>query len=221
MKVTAIIPAFNEEKNIMDVVQRTKHYVDEIIVVDDGSKDATSLHAKRGGADFVLKHMVNMGKGLAMNTGMEAAIKRKADVAIFIDADGQHDPKDIIQLVEKLNVQDFDLVTGVRQFNKNMPFVFRFGNKFLVNAFNVLFRTNISDLSNGYRAINCRKYEHLKWNSSGYAVETEMLANAARKGLKIGELPIETKYLESYKGTTVFDGIKIFLNMLKWKVKRW
>ncbi|MBW3003620.1 glycosyltransferase family 2 protein [Candidatus Woesearchaeota archaeon] len=219
MKTAAIIPAYNEEKNIADVILKTKGCVDEIIVVDDGSRDSTFMMAKQAGANIVLRHMVNMGKGLAMNTGMEAAYKIGADVVVFIDADGQHDPGDISRLVNKLKDENYDLVTGVRRFNKNMPIIFRFGNQFLVAAFNFLFGTKMSDLSNGFRAINMNSHNDLKWNSCGYAVETEMLANAARKNLRIGELSIETKYLDRYKGTTVLDGIKIFLNMLMWRVR--
>lgn len=221
MKTVAIIPAYNEERNIADVITSTKNYVDSIVVVDDGSADLTSEVANSSGADLVLRHIVNMGKGLAMNTGIEAASKIGADVVVFIDADGQHNPSDITCLVKKLKENDYDLVTGVRSFNKDMPLVFRFGNKFLVGAFNFLFGTKISDLSNGYRAIKMNSHHSLKWNSSGYAVETEMLANAARNKLRIGELPIETRYLDEYKGTTVFDGIKIFLNMLVWRIKIW
>ena len=85
MKTAAIIPAYNEEKNIVDVIMRTRDYVDEIIVVDDGSIDSTFMIAKQAGANIVLRHMVNMGKGLAMNTGMDAAYKIGADVVVFID----------------------------------------------------------------------------------------------------------------------------------------
>jgi len=219
MKLFAIIPAYNEEKNISDVILNVKGYVDSVIVVDDGSKDRTYDIAKSSGADIVLRHIVNMGKGLAMNTGFEAAIKNGADLIVFMDADGQHNPHEISLLIDKLNSGSFDLVTGIRKFNLNMPFIFRFGNNFLVNAFNVLYRTNINDLTNGYRVIRTEAYDKLKWSSSGYGVETEMLANAAKNGLKIGEVLIETKYLDNYKGTTVIDGMKIFLNMLYWRIK--
>lgn len=219
MKVTAVIPAYNEARNIREVVTNTKEHVNEVIVVDDGSFDNTSNEARVAGADFVLRHMVNMGKGLAMTTGFEAALHKGADVVVFIDADGQHDPRDIGRMVAKLNADNLDMVTGIRQFNHNMPFVFRFGNQFLVNAFNMFFGTNIKDLSNGYRAIKADTYANIRWNCSGYDVETEMLANAAKNKLRIGQIHIETRYLDKYKGTTIFDGIKIFLNMLRWKLR--
>ena len=220
MKIVAVVPAYNEEQNVAGVVQEVKKYVDEVIVVDDGSSDLTCDRAKLSGADFVLRHLVNSGKGLAMRTGFEAALKRKADAVVFIDADHQHDPRDIKKLVKKLNEEGFDLVTGARQFNKNMPWVFRLGNTFLVSAFNFLFKSKISDLTNGYRVIRAEVYDKVQWRSPRYSVETEMLARAARNKLRIGELKIQTKYLEKYKGTTIFDGIKMFLNMLVWRVRR-
>ncbi|MBW3015186.1 glycosyltransferase family 2 protein [Candidatus Woesearchaeota archaeon] len=219
MKTFVIIPAYNEERFIQDLVRETKKHTDYIIVVDDGSSDLTYERAED--ADLVLRHPVNMGKGLAMSTGMHAALERGAKIIIFMDADGQHDPKDINKLVSKLENEKLDLVTGIREFNQNMPFIFRFGNTSLVRIFNFLFKSNVSDLSNGYRAMTYEAAQKIRWQSPGYGVETEMLANAAKHNLKIGEIPIETKYLDSYKGTTVFDGIKIFINMLIWRFKQW
>lgn len=216
-KIIAVIPAYNESMHIQEVVKKTSKYVDEVIVVDDGSKDKTYENANN--ANFVLRHVVNMGKGMAMITGFEAAIKRKGNVVIFIDADGQHKPEDVPRLIDKLN-QGYDLVSAVRKFDRNMPFVLRFGNNFLVNAFNMLFNSKIHDLSNGFRAINANIYKKIKWNSSGYNVETEMLANARKHKLKVGEISIETIYLNKVKGTTVIDGVKMFLKMIYWKLFR-
>ena len=100
-KIIAVIPAYNEELHIKEVIKETKKYVDEVIVVDDGSIDETFKNSST--ADFRLKHIVNMGKGLAMSTGFEAALKKGATIVVFIDADLQHDPKDIVPLLNKIN----------------------------------------------------------------------------------------------------------------------
>jgi len=216
MKLIAVIPAYNESEHIASVVKATQKYVDEAIVVDDGSKDDTSIQAKN--ADLCLRHIVNMGKGLAMRTGFEAAIARKADVVVFIDADGQHKPEDIPKLTKLLEEKNLDMVSGVRKFNKNMPFVLRFGNWFLVTAFNTMFNSHIHDLSNGFRAIKTEHYDKIKWLSSGYSVETEILAKARKNRLKVGEVTIATIYLNKVKGTTIFDGINMFFKMCYWRI---
>lgn len=216
MKTVAIIPAYNEALHIAKVIEGTKQYVDEVIVVDDGSVDTTFENSSN--ASLVLKHVVNMGKGLAMSTGFEAALAWKADIVIFIDADSQHDSKDIPRLLEKMNSGGYDLVTGVRRFDKNMPFILRFGNWFLQNSFNILYNSDIKDFSNGLRAIKTSIYPLIKWNSEGYTVETEVLAKARKHKLKVGQIPIKTIYLNTVKGTTIFDGIKIFLKMVYWRI---
>ena len=93
-KIFAIIPAYNEEKQINSVINKTKKYVDEVIVVDDGSKDSTGEIAKKSNA-IVLRHLVNLGKGAALKTGCDYAVKNKAGIIIAVDADAQHDPKEI------------------------------------------------------------------------------------------------------------------------------
>jgi glycosyltransferase involved in cell wall biosynthesis len=214
----AIIPAFNEEKNITSVINATKKYVDEVVVIDDGSSDNTSNISKE--ADFILKHAVNMGKGLALKTGIEFALKRNPELLITIDADGQHDPSEIPKLIAKFKEDNADLVIGSRSRPDNMPLLYRYGNFFIHSVFRVLFQ-NIKDTQSGFRIIKPEIYEKIKWQASDYGVEAEMLANAGVHNLKCIESPISTIYQDHYKGTTVIDGVKIVLNMLKWRFLRW
>lgn len=93
MKTIAIIPAYMEENTIADIVTKTKKYVDEVIVIDDGSMDDTSIEAQT--ADLIIRHPINMNKGFSMITGVEAALREGADIIVTIDADGQHEPEDI------------------------------------------------------------------------------------------------------------------------------
>jgi glycosyltransferase involved in cell wall biosynthesis len=215
-KTIAVIPAYNESEHIANIVKRTKKYVNQVIVVDDGSKDNTSELAH--GADIVLRHIVNIGKGFAMRTGFEAAILNNANIVIFLDADGQHKPEDIPQLITELNEKELDMVSCRREFNKNMPLILRVGNWGLVGLFNFMYHSKIHDISNGFRAIKTDKYNQIKWDSSGYSVETEILAKAHKYRLKNGEIPIDTIYLNKVKGTTVFDGINMALKMAYWKM---
>ncbi|MBU4493174.1 MAG: glycosyltransferase family 2 protein, partial [Nanoarchaeota archaeon] len=154
-KVWVVIPAHDEEKHIEKVVKKTKRFAKNILVVDDGSKDKTAIIAERSGA-FVLRHIVNLGKGVALKTGCEYAIKNGAEKIVALDADGQHDPKEIPEFVKALD--NADIVFGYRRLNKNMPFVLRYGNWFIFFITKLLFGLKIVDTQCGYRAFKSRVY---------------------------------------------------------------
>jgi len=216
-KTWIIIPANNEEKNIAEVVKKSKRFSENVVVVDDGSDDKTSDIAKKKGA-VVLKHIVNLGKGAALKTGCDYALKQGAENIVVLDADGQHDPKEIPKFVKALN--NADIVFGYRRLNRNMPFILRFGNWFIFFVTKLLFGLKIADTQCGYRAFNADAYKKIKWNSTDYSMESEMIANAGKTHLKYSQIPIETIYSDKYKGTTIFDGIRIVLNMVWWRLTR-
>lgn len=216
-KVWVVIPAHNEEKHIEEVIKKTKKFAKNILVVDDGSKDKTVIIAEKSGA-FVLKHIVNLGKGAALKTGCEYAIKKGAEKIVALDADGQHDPKEIPEFVKALN--DADIVFGYRRLNKNMPFVLRYGNWFIFFMTKLLFGLKIVDTQCGYRAFKSDAYNKIKWDSQDYSMESEIVANTGKAHLKYSQIPIETIYSDKYKGTTVIDGIRIVLNMVWWRFSR-
>jgi len=217
MKTVAVIPAYNEEKHIQKVIAKTKTFVDEIIVVDDGSKDATLLLAKALNVT-VLKHKTNLGKGAALKTGCEAAKMLNADVIITLDADGQHRPEDIPHLLEKLQKENLDIVFGVRPMNKKMPGFKKMGNKFLSLITSFFSGIKLTDTQCGLRAFKTNILDKIMWQARDYYVETEMIINAGKNQLKYASAPITTIYLDHYKGTTIIDGFKIFLKILKGKI---
>lgn len=216
-KVCAIIPAYNEEKYLAEVIKKTKNFVDLVVVVDDGSLDSTCRIADEF-ADFCLRHPINGGKGVAMKTGFLFAKQKDIDIVVTIDADLQHDAEIIPNFVETLEKKGADIVIGARGLGSSAPIVYRFGNFVLNTTFRFLYGQKISDTQSGYRAFRMSKYDKFAWTSSGYDVETEMLTNARKHGLKLIEIPIATKYHNSYKGTTIFDGMKIFFKMLLWRI---
>ncbi|RLE38560.1 glycosyltransferase family 2 protein [Candidatus Woesearchaeota archaeon] len=220
MKVAAIIPAYNEEEHIARVIQDTKKYVDKVIVVDDGSTDKTYQEAEKVKPDILLKHPINSGKGLALKTGIEAALIKNMDIIITLDSDGQHNPADIPRFLEYFKKNKLDLLIGARKLNKNMPIVFKIGNYIIQKTFKILFGVDVKDTQSGFRILKTKIYKKIIWNSTGYSVEAEMLANAGKHKLKIGELPIKTVYHDKAKGTTVIDGVVIVLNMLRWRLTR-
>jgi len=212
--IWAVIPAYNEGKNIRNIVKKTKKYVDKVLVVDDGSKDNTSEIAKKSGA-IVLRHVINLGKGAALKTGCDYAAKN-AKFIIVLDADAQHDPEDIPRFIEKLN--KYDIVFSYRKLSRKMPFVLRFGNWFISNVVGILYNVRLNDTQSGFRTFSREAYRKIRWNASDYSMESEMISKVGKQRLKYVQIPIQTIYSDKYKGTTVIDGIKIVLNMVWWKL---
>jgi len=215
--IWAVIAAKNEEKHIAKVIRDTKKHVDKIVIVDDGSTDNTNEIATKSGA-IVLTHLVNLGKGAAIKTGCEYARDNKADIIVLLDADHQHEPKDIPKLITSLKKSQ--IVFGVRKKRKNMPLVLKFGNWFINSVTRTLYGVKIVDTQCGFRVFRAKIYPLLKWRSSNYSLESEMIANVGKKRLKYTQVPISTIYSDKYKGTTIIDGVKIVGNLLWWKISR-
>ena len=216
-----VIPARNESSRIGDVLTRIGKVPGigshTVLVVDDGSADGTSLVAREGGAT-VVRHHVNLGKGGALRTGCEVALREHCDVIAVMDADGQHDPADLPRLVAPLLAGEADIVCAYRDFGADMPAAMRIGNRGLSRFFQMLFGARVSDTQCGLRAFTAEAYRKVRWRATDYSVETEMLVRAARAHLRLEEIEIATIYHDRYKGTTPIDGLKIFANMLLWRI---
>jgi len=213
--VWAVIPAYNEENNIAKIIKKAKKYVDGIIVVDDGSKDKTKEAAEKVNA-VVLKHIVNLGKGAALKTGCDYAVKNGAEFIIALDADAQHNPDYIPRFIEKL--KKYHIVFSYRKASSKMPFVLRFGNWFISRIARFLYGISLNDTQCGFRAFSKEAYKKIRWNASDYSMESEMISKAGKQRLKYVQIPIQTIYSDKYKGTTIMDGIKIVLSMFWWKL---
>ncbi|MDP3970724.1 MAG: glycosyltransferase family 2 protein [bacterium] len=219
MKSIAVIPAYNEEIHLQEVLDKVRSYVSQVIVIDDGSSDSSfEIADSMGGQVIALQHEINLGKGAALKTGCDAAKKLGADYIICMDADNQHKPESIPKFLDALVDEDIDIVFGARQFNKDMPFMMFMGNRVLSVIINKLFHIFVHDTQSGYRAFTVDAYDKLKWESSGYEAETEMIVRASEYHLKYAEVDIDTIYHDDYKGTTAIDGIKILLQIIKWKL---
>lgn len=216
MKTCVVMPAFNEGDNVKTAISGLEKYVDKIIVVDDGSKDNTSEIIKNNNSVTLLRHQVNLGKGAALKTACDAALKLGMDIIICMDSDNQHNPQEIPLFIKKIK-EGYDIVYGSRVFDKKMPFTMLVGNKLLSSTIRRLFNIFISDTQSGYRAFTAEAYQKIRWESSGYDVETEMIIKTGRHKLKFTEIEIETIYHDNYKGTTPINGLQIFFKILKWK----
>ncbi|MBN2251419.1 MAG: glycosyltransferase family 2 protein [Candidatus Altiarchaeota archaeon] len=221
MKVVAAIPAYNEEKHIRDIINRTMGFVDEVVVVDDGSGDRTYKEAISCGA-IVVKLATNMGVGFATRMGCEIALNEGADVVVTIDGDGQHDPETIPALLQKLK-EGYDIVLASRMLNaRGMPLSKQMGNRFISGFCSRLFGSRLSDTQTGFRAFTKEAYKKLNLACDGYEVCSEFAYEMSRKHLKYCEVPIKANYDDwtSVKGTNVTTGMKIFLWMLWLRVAK-
>ncbi|AHF79945.1 dolichol-phosphate mannosyltransferase [Thermococcus paralvinellae] len=204
-----IIPAYNEEKRIGKVLQRMPEFVDEVIVVDDGSKDRTSEVARKFGVK-VIRLEQNQGKGKAMSEGIKAA---SGDIIVFIDADGQHRPEEIIKLVEPIVNGEADFVIGSRLIKAQgeRPLIRKISNFITTSLIRLKLGINVRDTQSGFRAI---KREFLpEIESKRYEVETEVLIKAVKKGARVKEVPVSMIYgVET--GHFRFEDIVRFLKAL-------
>ena len=220
MQIFIVIPFYNEKKHIADVVKGISPYKFPVVLVDDGSTDDSGLKIK----DLkirnltLLTHKINLGKGAAMKTGADWAFKNGADAVIFMDGDNQHDPEDLPKFVDKLEKEKAEAVFGVRNFSYGVPLVRFLGNKFISLFLRLLFGIYISDVLCGFKALTKSAYKKVRWDSTGYGVETEMAARSGKAKLRIAEVPVRVIYHDKVKGVTILDGFGIIGEMIKWRL---
>ena len=222
-KVALVIPAYNEEVMIADVIRglqnafNNKPYDYRIIVVDDGSRDATAKEAEAAGA-YVIRHILNSGQGAATTTGLSYALQHGFDIAATLDADGQHDPTDVLEGINELMGGDVDLLIGSRLIkNEDMPRAKIIGNQGLSWFTYILFGIKVTDSQSGLRVFSKRALSELKWRTSGYEFCSEMLWRAKQTHLSIDEFPIKTIYTDysKAKGQNNWNALNIVKSLVK------
>lgn len=194
--VAALIPAYLEEKHIAEVVRRVASHLDTVLVVDDGSRDATEAKAREAGAE-VIRHTINQGKGAAIKTGLREIFSRGAfEYALLLDGDGQHLPEEIPAFLDEATRSGSRLIVGNRMSDTaTMPFVRRATNHFMSSQISSVCGQRIPDTQCGFRMIHRELGAALiDCPSSRYDFETEMLAIAARRGCRIESVPVSTVY---------------------------
>lgn len=216
--VIGLIPAFQEERQIADVVRRTRAELDQVVVVDDGSSDQTVAWAREAGAEIIC-HEVNRGKGATIKTGLKNLTSRDFLYALLLDGDGQHRPEEIPRFLEEANRSHADFILGSRmQDLKLMPFVRRNTNRYMSWRISRACFQRIADTQCGFRMIHRDLVPHLFCESDAYDYETEMLLIAARKGARIASVPITTVYgEEKSKIRPVQDTIRFFKLMNRYR----
>jgi len=213
-----VIPAFNEQDRIADVVFHALSLAEGVVVVNDGSIDNTSSVARDAGAT-VIDLTVNRGAGYATRSGCDHALEQGAGIIVTIDADGQHDPKDIPRAIARVHQgDDVEVVFGVRPRNRDMPLKKRFGNSVLTSLANVLYGVRVSDSQTGFHVFTADGFRKSRWESHRYDFVSEIVFQVARNKVRYAEVPIRTIYIGKTSGMGVMDGIRSILMMFLWKL---
>jgi len=216
MKSIALVPAFNEEETIGEVISRLKNTNLDVVVIDDGSMDRTNEIAEKFGAT-VLRHKENKGKGETLKTGFEYVLNNCHDVknVVIVDSDLQYYPEESIKLLKPLEKKEADFVMGYRNWN-NVPFRHRLGNFVWRTSFNWLFGTNLKDTNCGFVALSKNAMKKMKVAYGGYIIENMMLLNALKNKLKIKQVPVKVEY----KGKrSIANGMRVVLGCLIFIIK--
>jgi len=214
-----VIPAFNEQDRIAEVISRALSLADGVVVVNDGSSDSTSSVARDAGAS-VLDLTVNKGAGYATRSGCDQALEQGAGIIVTIDADGQHDPEDIPRAIARLHQGDgVEMVFGVRSRNMDMPLKKRFGNTVLTVLANVLYGVRVNDSQTGFHVFTADGYRKCRWESHRYDFVSEIVFQIARNKVRYAEVPIRTIYIGKTSGMGIMDGIRSILMMFRWKLR--
>ncbi len=193
MKIVACMPAYNEEKTIAKIILLAERHVDQVLVCDDGSTDLTAEIAEKMGAT-VIRHKENLGKGAALRTLFKKAIEQEADIVVTLDSDGQHDPAEIPKLIEPILAGEADITIGHRLQSEEMPLYRRIGNKLLTALLRKAARAPVLDTQSGFRAYSRKALQAISIEVDTIAVDSHIIVEASRKGLRVKEVPVKTAY---------------------------
>lgn len=218
MKIAAIIPALNAERSIATVVAHTRRHVEPVIVIDDGSSDATGELARAVGAT-VLRHDVNRGKGAALKTGFAWALDASFDAVITLDADGQHLPDEIPMFLEEYAQSRADLIIGGRAhlFRQMVP-IRRMANQFSAWCIAKASGAPIADSQSGFRLYSARLLRAIHLRTDGFDMESEIIVRAGRRGFRIVTIPIDLGFVNGI-ATSHYKPLKDTLR-IAWTVVR-
>jgi glycosyltransferase involved in cell wall biosynthesis len=220
LQTAAIIPAYQDEKHIGEIVRRTRQRLDRVLVVDDGSTDQTAKRARECGSEVIV-HDQNRGKGEAIKTGLAHWLKRGVTWMSLLDSDGQHLPEEIDRfLTAAARARQPTFLIGSRMNNlTGMPFVRRVVNRYMSRQISRLCRQDIPDTQCGFRMIDRQLVPELLGGGNRFEYETEVLIIASRSGYRIESVPISTVYSDQVsKIHPLRDALRFF--KLMWRYRK-
>ncbi|MDO8524864.1 MAG: glycosyltransferase family 2 protein [Candidatus Omnitrophota bacterium] len=215
-KICALIPAYNEARTIGRIVREIRALGLCAYVVDDGSGDGTAIIAEAEGA-IVIKHEKNMGKGASLRDGYSCILKKDFDAVIIIDGDGQHEVKSAADFIKQMERDKSDIVIGNRMLDTGaMPYIRRKTNRFMSYLISKIIGQYIPDTQCGYRLIKREVLESVRFDSSNFEIDSELIIKAGRKGFRISSIPIKTVYEdEKSKINPIVDTLRFVAFIIK------
>lgn len=224
--VVVVIPARNEAPIISAVLSNVPSSIRTFkvvpLVIDDGSDDDTMNTAERAGA-LVLRHITNLGVGAATITGFRAALQLDGDIVVTMDADGQHDPREITTLVQSLVDGPFDVVIGSRLLTRGDMPVSRFAANLLLNAVTFLvYRKIVSDSQSGFKAFTRQAVSAMELNCAGYEICSEIIGEIYRRNFRYKSIPVSAVYTpySRAKGQHFLNGVNLILGLFERLMRR-
>jgi len=215
-QTAAVIPAYQDEKHIGDIVRRTCERLDHVLVIDDGSSDQTAQRAREGGAEVII-HDQNRGKGEAIKTGLGYWLNREVTWVSLLDSDGQHLPEEIDRFIAAAaSATRPTFFVGTRMSNlAGMPFIRRVVNRYMSRGISRLCGQKIPDTQCGFRMLDRQLIPELLGGGDRFDYETEVLIIASCKGYRIESVPITTVYTDQVsKIRPVRDAVR-FLKLMR------
>lgn len=218
-KIAAVIPAYQEEKHVGGVVQRTRAQLTHVLVVDDGSSDQTAVAARQAGAEVIV-HPQNRGKGETIKTGLHHWFERDFEFVVILDADGQHLPEEIDRFIAAAMAptQPRFLVGNRMDDVSRMPALRRFVNRFMSNQISRVCGQEIPDTQCGFRMLHREVIPEMFGGAERFDYETEMLIFASRKGFRVESVSISTVYSDEVSSIhPVRDSLRFFKLMQRYR----
>ena len=189
-----LIPAFNEAARIGDLVGKVRSMGLQVLVVDDGSSDNTAEQADAAGA-AVIRHDTNFGKGAALATGFRHAVEQGYDAVVTLDADGQHEPAEVLRFFDTYNRTGIPVLIGNRIYDRHrMPWIRRIVNRWMSHVINRRMLQYIPDTQNGFRLYQTDVVAMVRPESPGFAAESEIILKLDEIGIRMGSVPVSVIY---------------------------
>ncbi len=214
-----IVPCYNEGQVIQEVLASARETFPNIVAVNDGSRDNSAAQIRAAGAHLV-DHPVNLGQGAAIQTGVEyARAQPGAEFFVTFDADGQHQVKDVVRMIERLRTEPVDIIVGTRfagQDNSQVPWIKRLVLKTVVMLSPRTKRLGLSDAHNGLRAFNRKVAEEMNIRMNGMSHASEIVTMIDKQGWRVDEEPVDILYTEysMSKGQSLINGVNILADGL-------
>ncbi|HHZ90195.1 TPA: glycosyltransferase family 2 protein [Candidatus Poribacteria bacterium] len=214
MHVCLLLPAYNEAKTIGQVVREASEFVNDILVIDDGSVDKTAQIAEEAGGK-VIKHSTNLGKGMALRTGFDYVSQKGYDLIATMDSDGQHQPSDLPRFIDYFKNNKPDIIIGARIHDRiKMPRHRRFNNWLVSSVGSALCGQEVKDFQSGFRLIRTEVLRSVELHTERYETESELLIKAGRIGFKIQSIPINTIYNAEVSNIKPLREMRLFTKLL-------